>query len=150
MQNKERTCIINFNYKYKLLCFMSNVRALRFARLVERELVHIFSNKLRDPRLHGVSITRVAAKSGTKLIDVFFVISDIGASNSDELNDSVSSSNSSKHLVKAALKRAVPHIRSLIADALEVRVVPNLRFFYDESVSGVQKLLELIDNSHSS
>ncbi len=87
--------------------------------------------KLNDPRLEFVTITGVKLSSDLQLASIYFRILD----------------ESKQKETKKGLQSASGVFRHRLAEELEIRRVPNLRFFYDNSVEkgeNVDLLLERI------
>ncbi len=85
---------------------------------------------LDDPRLRSVTIIAVRLSADLQLASVYYRTY-VGTENSKD--------------VKRGLERATGYLRRQLADSLDVRRVPNLRFFYDESVergAHIEKLVE--------
>ena len=74
---------------------------------------------LSDPRLHNVTVTAVKLSGDLQLASIYFRIM------GDEKPPKE---------VFSGLESATGFLRKQLANALDVRRVPNLRFFYDESV----------------
>jgi len=87
---------------------------------------------LNDPRLKDVTIIAVRLSPDLQLASVYFRTY-IGIDESVE--------------VKKGLEHAAGFLRRKLAVSLDIRRVPNLRFFYDESVergARIEKLVESI------
>lgn len=83
---------------------------------------------LSDPRLEGVTITAVKLSPDLQLASVYYRL----------YNDS------EKDAAKAGLESAAGLLRNKLAKVLDVRRVPVLRFFYDESVERASKIEKLL------
>lgn len=87
--------------------------------------------KLSDPRLEFVTVTGVKLSADLQLASIYFRVLD--AAKQKE--------------TKKGLESAAGVFRHRLAEELDIRRVPNLRFFYDNSVekgSNVDYLLEKI------
>ncbi len=85
--------------------------------------------QISDPRLEYVSVTAVKLTGDLQLASVYFRL----------MSESIP-----KDEVKAGLASAAGYLRRRVADGVEMRRVPNLRFFFDESVergSNIERLL---------
>ena len=81
-----------------------------------------------DPRLEGVTITAVKLSGDLQNASVYYrVYSD----------DNIESSGK-------GLKSAAGFFRKKLADALEIRRVPELRFYYDKSIEHGSRIEELL------
>lgn len=93
----------------------------------------LVGGKLNDPRLEFVTITGVKLSSDLQLASVYFRILDA----------------SQQRETKRGLQSAAGVFRHRLAEELEIRRVPALRFFYDSSVEkgeNVDVLLKKIRN----
>ena len=81
-----------------------------------------------DPRLEGVTITAVKLSGDLQQASVYYrVYAD------DKLEDSAK-----------GLKSAAGFFRKKLADALDIRRVPELRFYFDESIEHGSRIEELL------
>ena len=85
---------------------------------------------MEDPRLAGVTITAVKMTGDLQLASVYFRL--YGGDEKAEL------------AAKAGLERASGFLRRRVAESVEMRRVPNLRFFFDESVERGSRIEELL------
>ncbi len=112
-------------------------RAQRVAKQLQRELSEIISLELRDPRLEGVSVTRIELTSDLRFARVY--VSRLGV---EELEP---------HTV-STLQRAAGRIRHLLGPRADLKYMPDLRFYWDESISAslqMEKTLERLDIARS-
>ncbi|MFK7822886.1 MAG: 30S ribosome-binding factor RbfA [Oligoflexales bacterium] len=90
-------------------------------------------SQMRDPRLEGVSITHVKVSADLQLATAYFRLYNHGP----------------KDQAKVGLERSKGFLRKHLAQNLKLRRVPELRFFYDESVehgSRIEALLHQAKN----
>lgn len=97
----------------------SGQRQKRVADAIAREVALLLLNKIKDPRLLHVSISRVTVSKDMKRATVFYTVF-----GDDE---------AVRH-AGAGLTSAGGFIRSHLARALELRVTPMLDFAYDRSL----------------
>ena len=91
------------------------------------------SGQMEDPRLKNVTITAVKLSGDLQIASVYFRV----------MGEDVDSKRG-----KAGLESARPYFRKRLAAGLGVRRIPELRFFYDESVeygTHIEKLLSKLD-----
>lgn len=103
-------------------------RAERVGNVIYKVIVEAFKFKLSDPRLRGVEITRVR------------LTPDLGTAR-------VSFHLSSKERQGEALKgltSAKGYMKRLIADAVELKFMPEIEFFYDDGVDATERIDELL------
>lgn len=106
-------------------------RSDRVSEQLQRALSEIIRDKLDDPRFNLVTITEVKVTRDLSHARVFF-------STLDDINHTE---------ITNALKRAGGFLRGELGRMLVLRVVPNLRFEYDETLEEGQRLRSLIDNA---
>lgn len=112
---------------------------LRQDRLADeiRDLIAgcFLGGQMSDPRLESVTITAVKLSPDLQLATVYFRI--YGETDKAVISRTIK-----------GLESAAGYFRKKLADALDVRRVPSLRFFYDESIergARIEKLLEDLD-----
>ena len=88
---------------------------------------------MRDPRLEYVTITAVKLTPDLQLASVYYrVFGDATVVSSTQLG----------------LDSAVGFLRRRLAESLEIRRVPNLRFFHDESIERGSRIEHLLSQIH--
>ncbi|MCU7836805.1 MAG: 30S ribosome-binding factor RbfA [gamma proteobacterium symbiont of Taylorina sp.] len=111
-------------------------RSRRVGELIQRELATLLSREVKDPRLALISITAVDVSRDLSLAKVFYTIMDI---DQDAENNKLA-------IVKEGLKKATGFLRYELGHRIQLRIVPNLEFRYDESVIHGAQLSQLIDS----
>lgn len=89
---------------------------------------------LEDPRLAGVTVTRVQMTDDLRLAKVYVHSAD-PAANTDERRQ--------RDILKG-LSSASHRLRRVLGDTLELRFVPELRFFYDSGMDHARRIEELL------
>jgi ribosome-binding factor A len=97
---------------------MNFKRADRVAELIRAELANIIIKEVKDPRLHSVTITSVKVTDDLRNAKIYFV--EMGK---DECSPEI----------KAGLTKASGFIRRELGRRVQLRCVPELVFFHDES-----------------
>ncbi len=93
-------------------------------------LADILSREISDPRLADVVINRIELASDGAFAKVFVsTLTDSGDSGRERIK---------------LLKKASGYIRKLLSQKLQVRVVPELRFKWDDSVKEGEQVLSLL------
>jgi ribosome-binding factor A len=105
----------------------------RVADQVRAELATLITRELHDPGIGFVTITRVQVSPDLQQARVFFTV----------LGDATARKNSER-----ALERATPFLRRQIGQRLRLKRVPELKFHYDESIAGQDRIDQLIDEIH--
>lgn len=93
--------------------------------------------KMSDPRLESVTITAVKLSSDLQIATVYY-----------RLYEGAEQEKTQQALVKAA-----GFFKKILAKSLDVRRVPELRFFFDESIeksSRIEELLHKLDSEKGS
>lgn len=108
-------------------------RTDRIAEQIQRELAGLIRLEVKDPRVQKVTITGVEVTNDYSHAKVFYTTLD-GAS---------------KHL-QEGLERAAGFLRSQLAHAMKLRVIPQLHFVYDVSIERGSHLSQLIDQAVAS
>lgn len=107
-------------------------RKLRVAAELQRVLNDLLLNDVKDPRLHGVSISAVEISRDVSVAKVFF---------STLLPDA------DPQPVMVALEKAGGYLRSRAGKLLRMRHVPELRFSRDEAAKQGFEVTRLIDST---
>lgn len=110
-------------------------RQLRAGELVRHALVEIFRREdLRDPVLHGLSITVTEVRMTPDLKQATVFCAPLGASIDVEKHPEI---------VKA-LNHAAPHLRHLLGERIDMKFTPALSFRSDESFAEARRIDELL------
>ena len=105
------------------------LRQIRMADQIRDILGKCFSaNQMMDPRLGGVTVTAVKLSKDLQIATVYFRV--YGDSSKDD--------------AKKGLESASGFLRKKLAASIDLRRVPELRFFYDESVEKASRIEDLL------
>lgn len=104
-------------------------RTQRLGEQIRRELSLLVQNEVKDPRVAMVSFTAVKLSRDLSHATIYC---------------SVMNSEDQKETVKA-LNRAAGFLRKKLAAEISARIVPALKFIYDESLEKGTHLTELIN-----
>lgn len=116
---------------------MANKRTDRVAEAYQHGLSELLCYKIRDPRLAGVSVTNVVFTPDLSLAKIYFRVPEGKARESQVIEGFEKS--------KGFLKRE-------LAQKINIRYVPDLKFYYDEHVemrSRIDELFQEIKNEKS-
>ena len=102
----------------------------RVADQIRSELALLLARDVHDPGIGFVTLTRVQVSPDLQLARVFYTT----------LGDDNARRNSTR-----ALERAGSFLRRQIGSRLRLRRVPELRFVYDESVAGQDRVEQLLN-----
>ena len=106
-------------------------RTQRVADYLQRELAALIQHEVRDPRVGMVSVTGVEVSRDLAHAKVFVTV--MGSNSGEEARESVE-----------ALNKAAGFLRSLLSKDSTMRMVPQLRFYFDTSVGRGRDLEALI------
>ena len=107
-------------------------RADRVSGLIQETLSDLLNKSIHDPRLQMITITKVKMSADLKLARIYFAI----------YGDDKKSENAAK-----GFESARGFIKRILAPKLGLRYMPDLQFFYDDSLdygSHIDQLLEKI------
>ena len=112
---------------------MNQIKLKRIGSEIAQELSKICATEAHDEILKTITITGTEVTNDLGLCKVFFTsISDKDAKQLEkDLNDETAS-----------------YLRSLIANRIEIRHTPKLRFVYDKSIAYGDKIEKLIEEIH--
>jgi ribosome-binding factor A len=110
-------------------------RQLRAGELVRHALVEVFQREdLRDPALHGFSITVTEVRMTPDLKQATVFCAPLGASIDTEKHPEI---------IKT-LNHAAPHLRHLLGERIDMKFTPSLVFRSDESFAEARRIDELL------
>ena len=108
---------------------MSSNRPERVGEAIRDELATLLARDLRDPGVGFITLTVVKVAPDLQLARVYYTT----------MGDEKARRETAK-----ALGRAVPFLRRQIAQRLRLRRVPELQFFYDESVASHDRIEQIL------
>src|ERR1035437_6386472 len=108
-------------------------RTDRIAEQMQRDLADLLRLEVKDPRVNKVTITGVEVTNDYSHAKVFYTTLD----------------GTNKQL-QEGLDRAAGFLRSKLAHAMKLRIIPQLHFVYDESIERGSHLSQLIDQGVAS
>lgn len=112
---------------------MESKRQQKFARLIQKDLADIFQREVKDIfKTHFVTITHVKVTPDLGIAYVYLSI--LAASDKQAVVDIAEDNNK---MIRQVLARKIKN---------QVRAIPELRFFLDDTSDYVQKMDELFDN----
>lgn len=109
-----------------------NPRAQRIGDQIQRELVELIRDEVKDPRVGKITITGVEVSADYGHAKVFFTHL-AGAEHAQE--------------TQVALQRAAGFLRSGLSHRLKLYSVPQLHFAYDDSIESGMRMSALIDEA---
>jgi ribosome-binding factor A len=108
-------------------------RSDRVAQEIQKEIAVILQREVKDPRIGMVTVSDVEVSSDLAYAKVFvtFLFD----------HDEQAITQGMKGLEKAA-----PYIRTLLGKTIRLRIVPEIRFIYDESLVEGMRMSNLVSN----
>jgi ribosome-binding factor A len=106
----------------------------RVADQIRSELASLLARDVHDPGIGFVTLTRVQLSADLQAARVMYTV----------LGDERARAASAR-----ALDRAAPFLRRQIGVRLRLRRTPSLRFVYDESVAGQDRIERLLNEIHA-
>jgi len=110
-------------------------RPNRVAEQIRSELALLLAREVHDPGIGFVTLTRVQISPDLQLARVYYTA----------LGDEAARKSTSR-----ALERAAPFLRRQIGSRLRLKRVPDLKFHYDESIAGQDRIEQLLHEIHAS
>ncbi len=98
---------------------------------IQKEISNIFRIDMNDPRVSTLTITHVKTSQDIRQVNVFYTIMD---------------NKISKKNVESVLNSAMKYIRLCLAKRVNMRYLPELFFFYDDSILKSSNLVNLINS----
>ncbi|CAB5101860.1 Ribosome-binding factor A [Olavius algarvensis associated proteobacterium Delta 3] len=111
-------------------------RAKRVSSQLQRVLTDILAKKIKDPRLELATVTGVNMSRDLRYARIYYVV------NGDE---------KAREQVSQGFETARGYLKRFLARQLNLRYMPEIRFFYDTSLdngSRIEKLLSSIEAKH--
>lgn len=109
-------------------------RPRRVAELIRRELAMLIPRELDDPHAHQITLTGAEVSRDLSFAKIYFSL--------------LSGATEAKQTVKS-LNRAAGFLRHALMGRVSLRTVPELRFYFDESVERGARIDSLIEQALS-
>jgi ribosome-binding factor A len=109
---------------------VSKLRALRIADRIREDLSELLLHQVHDPRLSGISITDVILDRELTYADIYVSALE-GSQRTEE--------------VLSGLNHANGYLRSQLAQNIELRGFPRLRFHWDSTFENAEHIDELLN-----
>lgn len=108
---------------------MASVKIERLNHTYQEEISMILMREMKDESIQFVTITGVEVTSDLSFAKVYYTV----------LEDE------KKEKMQETLDKAAPFIRKKLAERIEIRHTPELKFIYDTSISYGEHIEEIID-----
>ena len=109
-------------------------RPERVADQIRSEIALLLTREVHDPGMGFVTLTRVQLSPDLQVARVLYTV----------LGDE-----KAKSATARALERAAPFLRRQIGGRLRLRRAPDLRFIYDDSIAGQDRIEQLLKDIHA-
>ena len=109
-------------------------RPERVADQIRSEIALLLTREVHDPGMGFVTLTRVQLSPDLQVARVLYTV----------LGDE-----KAKSATARALERAAPFLRRQIGGRLRLRRAPELRFIYDDSIAGQDRIEQLLKDIHA-
>ena len=111
---------------------MANIKIERLNHAFQQEISMIIMREVKNENIKLVTITGVETTNDLSFSKVYYTIFD----------------ETKKDVVKEALEKAAPFIRSKLWERVDIRHTPELKFVYDDSIAygaHIEKVIEQIN-----
>jgi len=108
---------------------------------IQRDLSMIIQQEVKDPRVGMVTINDVKVSTDLSYADVYFTCMAFGPQEAEQEQKKI------HHEQEVLLNKAAGFMRSRLAQGLNLRVMPQLRFHYDEIIETGSKVSALIEKA---
>jgi ribosome-binding factor A len=108
-------------------------RASRVSQQVQKELARILQQDVKDPRIGMVTISGVDITRDLAYATVYVTFFTVGEQTNDES--------------LKGLNAASGYIRRLLGKAMQLRIVPEIRFCFDETLTEGLRISELVSGA---
>jgi ribosome-binding factor A len=112
---------------------MASRRTARVGQQIRSDLAELLTFAVRDPAIGFVTITRVTVTADLQLARVYYTMM------GDE---------EARRETARGLRRALPMLRRSLGQRLRLRRVPELQFFFDESIGHQDRIEQIIQELH--
>jgi len=111
-------------------------RVDRVSGLIQRKLAQIIQTEIKDPRLpRFITVSAVKVTSDMSIAKVYITIF---------------GEHMDKDMTLGILNKSAGYLRTALARSMKLRIIPNLRFVYDESIEYGNNLRDLIAQANAS
>ena len=110
---------------------MTSNRPDRVAEAIRNDLSELIAREVHDPGIGFLTLTRVSVTSDLQQARVYYT----------SLGDEKAQRETAK-----ALKRAAPFLRRQLGARIRLRRVPELAFFYDQSVANTDRIEQILQD----
>ncbi|MGL5287069.1 ribosome-binding factor A [Aeromonas sp. RU39B] len=110
-------------------------RTRRVGQQIQREIALILQREMKDPRIGMVTVSDVEVSRDLNYAKVYVTFLQLD-NDAERIKEAL-----------AILTEAAGYIRSLLGSAMRLRVVPELRFYYDETLVEGMRMSNLVSTT---
>lgn len=110
-------------------------RTRRVGQQIQREIALILQREVKDPRIGMVTVSDVEVSRDLNYAKIYVTFLQL-ENDAERIKEGLQ-----------GLTEAAGYIRSLLGSAMRLRVVPELRFYYDQTLVEGMRLSNLVTNS---
>ena len=107
-----------------------NQRSKRISELISREISQAIHFDMRDTRFRGVTITHVQMSPDLGFAKIYFTCT----AAPEEIKSTAK-----------ALNNAKGYFRTVLSDRIDMKYIPDLKFFWDETLADAERLDKLFN-----
>ena len=111
----------------------TKIKIERLNHTFQQEISMILMREVKNKELKFVTITGVDTTNDLSFAKVYYTILD----------------ESKKEVVSEALQKASPFIRTKLAEKVEIRHTPELKFIYDTSIAYGEHIEKIVEEIHN-
>ncbi|MEW5718808.1 MAG: 30S ribosome-binding factor RbfA [Chloroflexota bacterium] len=115
---------------------MAGYRAARASQRIQQEISVMFEREVSDPRLAGVNVTRVEVSGDLRYAKIFVA--------------PITGDDDATRAMMDALDRATGFFRHRVAQSLDLRFAPEVRFLLDRSIEKGERFLRALEEMRAS
>lgn len=108
---------------------MASIKIERLNHTIQQELSIILMREVKDQHIKFVTITGVDTTTDLSYAKVYYTVLD----------------QDKKEITQESLEKAQPFIRTKLAEKIDIRHTPELRFIYDKSIAYGEHIEEIIE-----
>ncbi len=113
----------------KLIIMSITFRSKRVAEAIRETVATALLEKIKDPRLANVTVTRCDVTPDLSYVKIYYTV----------LGD-----DAKREAAKQGFDSAMPFLRTHVGQEVQLRVVPELSFRYDEGIDHAMRIEELL------
>lgn len=107
------------------------MRSARVSSEVYEILASVIHNELSDPRLKGIQLTSSEMTKDLKILKVYYY---------------VEGGEAERRHARQGLNSAIGYLKRSLSEHLRLRVIPEIKFYFDDSIERAERLDTILDN----